>query len=35
MKNHRDPENIDYSVPRRARYVQKHVEKASGYGILD
>ena len=21
-KNHRDPENIDYSVPRRARYVQ-------------
>ena len=22
-ENHRDPENIDYSVPRRARYVQK------------
>ena len=21
-ENHRDPENIDYSVPRRARYVQ-------------
>ena len=22
VENHRDPENIDYSVPRRARYVQ-------------
>ena len=22
-ENHRDPENIDYSVPRRARYMQK------------
>ena len=21
-ENHQDPENIDYSVPRRARYVQ-------------
>ena len=21
-ENHRDPENIDYSVPRRARYMQ-------------
>ena len=34
-ENHRDPENIDYSVPRRARYLQKIVEKAPGYGILD
>ena len=34
-ENHRDPENIDYSVPRHARYVQKHLETASGYGILD
>ena len=32
-ENHRDPENIDYSVPRQIR--AKHLEKASGYGILD
>ena len=34
-ENHRDPENIDYSVPRHARYFAKHLEKASRYGILD
>ena len=27
--------NIDYSVPRRARYMQKLLEKAPGYSILD
>ena len=27
-ENHQDPENIDYSAPRRARYVQKHLETA-------
>ena len=34
-ENHQDPETIDYSMPRRARYVQNTWEKASGYGILD
>ena len=34
-ENHRDPDNIDYSVPRRAQYKQKQLEKAPGYGILD
>ena len=34
-ENHRDSENIDYYVPRHARYVQKHLEMASGYGIFD
>ena len=34
-ENHRDPENIEYSVPRRARYVQNTWKRHSGYGILD
>ena len=28
-ENHRDPENIDYSVPRRARYVQNNRGKGT------
>ena len=32
-ENHRDPENIDYSVPRHAPIRAKHLEKASGYGV--
>ena len=34
-EDHQDPENIDYSVPRRARYMQKSWKKASGHSILD
>ena len=34
-EDHQDPENIDYSVPRRARYMQNSWEKAPGYSILD
>ena len=34
-EDHKDLENIDYSVPRHARYVQNTWKKASRYGIFD
>ena len=33
-KNHKDPEYVDFSVPRRAKYVHKCMEEASRRGIL-
>ena len=33
-KNHKDPEHIDFSVPRRAKYVRQCMEEASRRGIL-
>ena len=34
-EDHKDPEYIDYSVSRHARYLQNDMEKTSRYGILD
>ena len=34
-EDHRDPENIDYSVAASCSIRAKLVEKAPGYGILD
>ena len=34
-EKHRDPENIDYSVPPSCPIRAKHLETASGCGILD
>ena len=33
-ENHKDPEHIDFSVPRRAQYVHSALEEASRRGIL-
>ena len=33
-EDHKDPEYIDYSAPRRARYLQKCMEETLRYGIL-
>ena len=33
-EDHKDPEYIDYSAPRLARYLQKCMEETSRYGIL-
>ena len=34
-EDHQDPEDIDYSVPRRARYMQKSWKRHQGQSILD
>ena len=34
-EDHKNPEYIDYTVPRLARYLQNYMEKTSRHGILD
>ena len=33
-EDHKDPEYIDYSAPRLARYLQRCMEETSRYGFL-